>query len=360
MSSLLSIVGWWFLPSIATSWIQAIYYGFTIRAGDPKPAHGSPRFNAHRRTINILVVATYLAYTIFEADYDLRGESSFYRDLGVPLTAADREIKSRFRRLAAMHHPDKAGTADATDSAAYFMHLKLASDTLQDAAKRFAYDRFGPEMVGWERSVTIRDFVSRGVLRGILPHYGVAAGTIYLLGLFGYMEFAKFYRWLIFIALCLFELHTVTRPGFPLIVEIANAVVTRVSSHPPYLPFQAIALARKLSITVYIGLSQIGPLLVEQTEARNRAAVGEEKALDQGLERLEAVVNQLDTETDRVMAMEMAPFQGDPSVINNLRGKMREWLVQNTIRSDPLVRDALGNSFRKRRIDAPSGAKGNR
>lgn len=56
----------------------------------------------------------------------------------------------------------------------------------------------------------------------------------------------------------------------------------------------------------------------------------------------------------------MAPFKGDAGVVANLQARMREWLVQNTIRSDPTVRDALGTPFKKRRIDAPSGAQGNR
>ena len=56
----------------------------------------------------------------------------------------------------------------------------------------------------------------------------------------------------------------------------------------------------------------------------------------------------------------MAPFAGDPELVKSMRGKLREWLVQNTIRSDPMVKDALGNSFKRRRADAPAGAKGNR
>jgi hemerythrin len=56
--------------------------------------------------------------------------------------------------------------------------------------------------------------------------------------------------------------------------------------------------------------------------------------------------------------MEMAPFAGDEHVVQSLKGKMKEWLVQNTIRADPMVRDALGRAFKKRRINAPSGAKG--
>jgi len=284
--------------------------------------------------------------------------------LGLAPGAPDRDVKTRFRRLAALHHPDKAGSSgggdDGASSTARFIHLKLASDTLLHAARRFAYERFGPDVVAWQKCVTVRDFVSRGVLSGVLPHYAVAAATIYVLGLLGYMDFGKFYRWLILISLCVFEVHAVTRPAFPRFLTLINALVTRLSVRPPYLPFQFIQLARKLTITTYIALSQIGPLLVEHTQQRQRAAQDDERALQQALQRLEVVTNQLNADTERLMDMEIAPFKGDSEAVGNLQGKMREWLVQNTIRADPMVRDALGTSFRKRRIDAPSGARGNR
>ncbi|KAK2597477.1 hypothetical protein QQS21_005947 [Conoideocrella luteorostrata] len=359
MSALLSLLGWSFLPGVASSWIQSIYYGITIRAGDPKPKAGSPKHTQHRRRIHILVVTLYLLYTIYEADHDLRRLSSYYQDLSVPTTATGPEIKSRFRRLAAVHHPDKTGSEAASESAAYFIHLKLASDTLQDAAKRFAYERFGDAMISWEKCITIKDYVTKGVLYTILPHYGVAAAMIYLLGMFGYMEFGKFYRWLILVTLGLFEVHTVTRPGFPPALNIVNAVVTTVSSRPPYLPFQIIALLRKLTLTVYIALSQIGPLLVQDSKTKKAAAEDGEKAVRESLVALEAVSKQLDADAVRLMDMEVAPFKGDAATINNLRGQMREWLVQNTIRADPMVRDALGTSLKRRRVDAPAGAKRN-
>jgi hypothetical protein len=331
-----------------------------IRAGDPKPQPGSPKFNAHRRTIHILVVTGYLLYTIYEADNDILRASNFYADLGVSPAAADKEIKSRFRRLAALHHPDKATGASAADSTDYYMHLKLASETLQDAARRFAYERFGPDVVKWTRSKTIRDFVSRGVLQGILPHYAIAAATMYVVGLFGYMDFGKFYRWLILALLCTFEVWTVLRPGFPWVVDALNAIVTTVSTHPPYLPFQIITLARKVTITVYIALSQIGPLLAMHWGAPGPVGGDEDKALRAGLDRLDGMARSLDEDVVRLMDMEMAPYRGDHEATTNLQGKMKEWLVQNTIRADPMVRDAVGTSYRRRRMDAPAGAKGNR
>ena len=341
-----------------TGWTQTIYYSLTIRAGDPRPQPNTPRWAEHRRRIHMLVVGAYLLYTLYEADHDLRRASDFYHDLGVPLAATEREIKSRFRRLAALHHPDKTGP-DGGDGGAYFIHLKTAADTLTDPARRFAYERFGPDVIDWKHCTTVRDFVLRGTQQ-LVPYYGAAAAFMYVLGLFGYLDFGRYWRWLTLVALAVFEVHAVTRPAFPrFAAAVVNPLLTRFTHHPPYLPFQLISLARKCSITLYIAFSQIGPLLQSQQAARAGDA-GDDKLLKQGLDRLEQTARAMDAAACRVMGLEMTPFVGDAEVIGTMRTKLKEWLVQNTIRSDPMVRDALGRSLRKRRVDAPAGARGNR
>ncbi|KAL2196401.1 hypothetical protein P885DRAFT_61001 [Corynascus similis CBS 632.67] len=369
MSALLSLLGWSFLPSLVTGWTQSLYYSITIRAGDPKPQPGTPRFAEHRRRIHIAVVALYLLYTIYEADYDLQRQGTFYTDLGVPLHATEREVKSRFRRLAALHHPDKVTGTGSRDANDYFVHLKTAADTLSDSARRFAYERLGPDAVAScaaPRCVTIRDFVMRGA-QALVPYYAAAAAAIYGLGLLGYLDWGRYERWLVLAVLFVFEAHAVTRPGMPAILEkVINPLLVGVLGRPPYLQFQAIALARKLSVTVYIAFSQIGPLLGADTSSGQLVVRGgkgsgnEEKALREGLERLETTVKRLDADAARLLETELAPFAGDEEIRNTMWAKVKEWLVQNTIRSDPMVRDALGRSFAKRRMDAPAGARGTR
>ncbi|TAQ90875.1 hypothetical protein B7494_g805 [Chlorociboria aeruginascens] len=356
-SNLLSLAGWTFLPNLVTGWVQSFWYGITIRAGDPKPQPGSARYIAHRRRIHIIVVSAYLLYTIYEADWDLRRASDFYQDLGVPHSATEREIKSRFRRLAAIHHPDKVSSS-APSSENYFVHLKVAQDTLLNPSKRFAYERFGPDILQWQRCSSIRDYLVHG-LQAILPYYGAAAIFMYFLGLLGYLEWGKYWRWLSLIILCVFELHTISRPYFPLIAaKLLNPILTTFSSHPAYLPFQLIQLARKLSITLYIAFGQIGPLLQAPTALPQHG--NPEVILKQQLDRLEATAKTADIEASRLMGMEMSPFVGDPQALREVKGKVQEWLVQNTIRNDPEVRDAIGTTLKRRRVDAPAGARGNR
>ena len=313
-------------------------------------------------------MTAYLLYTLYEADFELRRQGSFYGDLSVPLAATDREIKSRFRRLAALYHPDKAAQsgADPAQANAHFVHLKTAADTLLDPARRFAYDRFGPDVVAWQHCTTVRDFVARGA-QVLIPYYGVAAVALYAFGLLGYLDWGRYERWLVLALVLLFELYAVTRPAPPwLLARVVNPLIERFGApgRAPYLPFQAVSLARRASMTLYIAFSQIGPLLAADTrEGRlevRKAADDDAAALREGLDHLEKTVDALGTDADRLLAMEMSPFAADEAALASVRAKMRHWLVQNTIHMDPMVRDAMGREIRKRRTDAPPGARGTR
>lgn len=196
-------------------------------------------------------------------------------------------------------------------------------------------------------------------IQSILPYYGGAAVVMYILGIFGYLTWGKYWRWLTLIILCVFELHTISRPFPPFIAaKVLNPILATFTSHPPYLPFQIIQLARKTSVTLYIAFSQIGPLLQPPTASATSNS-NAETALKQQLDRLEATVKAADVEATRLMGMEMSPFVGDQAALKVVQGKVKEWLVQNTIRNDPMVRDALGNELQKRRV-APTGARGTR
>ncbi len=64
-----------------------------------------------------------------------------YEILGVGRGASDAELKASFRKLAMQHHPDRNPGDRAAE--AKFKELNEAYQTLSDAQKRAAYDRFG-------------------------------------------------------------------------------------------------------------------------------------------------------------------------------------------------------------------------
>ena len=354
---------------MVTGWIQTIYYGITIRAGDPKPLPGTPRYTKHRQRIQITVIVIYLLYTIFEADYWIRKNGDFFQHLGLTPSAGEKQIKSKFRRLAALHHPDKiqqtfGGSSGnnqqppASEAAdAYFVLLKSAQDTLSDPVKRFAYTRFGPEVLTWQHCSTYRDYLVRGLQVSNGPLYAGSLMFMVLLGFTGYMQQGRYWRYIMFAALVVLEIHMLTRPHIsPVLETVINPALETITTHPPLLPFQLVQLARKATFTFFIAVSQIGSLFPPDplTSNNNRALSQQEM---QQLVRLEQSVKGMEAETSRLLAMDTAPFVGDEQGTKELSNKVREWLVTNTIRADPEVRDAMGRAMVRRRADAPAGAR---
>ena len=65
----------------------------------------------------------------------------YYEVLGVGRNADEKALKSAYRKLAMKYHPDRNPGDD--DAEAHFKEVNEAYDTLKDAQKRAAYDRFG-------------------------------------------------------------------------------------------------------------------------------------------------------------------------------------------------------------------------
>jgi len=65
----------------------------------------------------------------------------YYEILGVDRSADDAALKSAFRKMAMVHHPDRNGGSE--EASARFKEINEAYSILSDPQKRAAYDRFG-------------------------------------------------------------------------------------------------------------------------------------------------------------------------------------------------------------------------
>ena len=77
---------------------------------------------------------------------------NFYEVLGVSSTAADKEIRSAYRKLARKYHPDVTPNDRAAE--ARFKEVTAAYEVLSDPDKRRKYDKYGDR---WEYADQIED-----------------------------------------------------------------------------------------------------------------------------------------------------------------------------------------------------------
>ena len=246
-------------------------------------------------------------------------------------------------------HPDKISSPNPTTELLY-LSMQSAKDTLTDPAKRFAYDRFGPDILFWQHCKTLRDFVFHGVQQTSL-YYVVSFCGLVLLGLLGYLQSGKFWRYLVMAGLFCVEMSVMMRPEWPILLTgWLNPVLLATGVRTPYLPFQLISLLRKLSVTFFIALNQLSPLL-HQSDTAADTAKASDGISPQLLDRLDVLSKTADAEVSRLTGLEITPFLGDRQKMKDLRMGLREWLVQNTIRNDPEVMTAVRNTLSRRRRD---------
>ncbi|OJD17642.1 hypothetical protein AJ78_02292 [Emergomyces pasteurianus Ep9510] len=362
LPNILSYIGWAFLPRYVTSFLQNIYYRITIRAGDPHPDPSSPRYARHYRRIYIVVVTSYLVYTLSEAYRKLRAQGDFYQLLGVLPTSNDRIIKSRFRRLAALHHPDKRRNQQHPLNNSYgsdgykspdelFLQLKLAQDTLLDPVKRFAYDRFGREVVEGSKAKTMSEFLFAGLL-ALIPQYLGGFIMMALMNMFWFSAWGRYWRFYTFFTLLTLELALLTHQ---------NGTFMPGAHLPPWLsvllhldkfyllPFQTLTLARNASMTLNIFISQLTPPAASSSTSKSDPGGGGLTPQTQAqLTQLTQLARANDAEATRLLQLGLAPFKGDKKSVEKLRRGMKQGLILGSVRDAPEVQEAVKTVLERR------------
>lgn len=357
--------------------MQSIYYKLTVPVGRAPPQPGTPVYASHHRRIRILVLTLYLVYTLLQSLYDTKLAGDFFTLLAVTPSTSDREIKSRFRRLAAKYHPDKLRALDndgtpgaASQQDTHFLLLKTAQDTLLSPALRYAYTRFGPSITALSSPTapTIRSYVLAGIQYNLLPSY---LGNIVSLVAVNYLFLSKwgsYWRYLIPSSIVMVELYFLTHSDLelssliPPYIPIAN-VYTLLQSRtklsqilPPHLlPYQILTILRKLAISMNIFISQLAP--PQSTAGNTDPSQSSSTApiltkVNQSLVHLHQIALRTDAESTSLLSLQMAPFKGDEAQIRNLKDGMREGMITGAIRSHPEVKEAVARAVQKQNQEA--------
>ncbi|KAH8704357.1 hypothetical protein GQ44DRAFT_831528 [Phaeosphaeriaceae sp. PMI808] len=352
---------WQFLIPLGAGWTQTVLYSIFIRAGDPKPQPGSTRFIKHRRYILIAIYFAYFAFTIYEVDFNLQRSSNAYNELGVPIDVDESGINSRFRKLTIRFHPDKVAVGDREQASQYFVHLKSMRDMILNPAKRFAYDRFGPEIIGQcQTCLTVKDYVDSALLSAATT-YGALLIIIIGASALGFVTDGSYWRYFGILAVAMFEIRTATRPDHPsVLTQYLNPLMATFNLRPAYLPFQLIAIIKKASISAAQFLALLMPLYREDPQNPAKSDDDTEDARHKQLDRLSTFVAESNKDAGRLLELESIPYRENEKAKNELRDALKKYMVQNVVHQEKEVRNAIGQSMAKRRTGVPHGAQGTR
>ncbi|KAF2006641.1 hypothetical protein P154DRAFT_615355 [Amniculicola lignicola CBS 123094] len=352
---------WQFLIPFAASWLQTILYAVFIRAGDPKPLPNTPRFLKHRRQLLMLIYITYFLFTIYEVDYELQRFSNAYNELGVPVDVSESGLQSRFRKLTVRFHPDKVSVGDRDRANDYYVHLKHMRDVVLDPAKRFAYDRFGPDILTQCRScITVAEYTSHALLVILYTYGGL---LVFLVGsnALGYLRDGAYWRYLAILAMATYEVRTGLRPDYPpFLATYFNPLFTSLRLRPAYVPFQATTILRKATLSLAQFLGLLVPLYTTDPSKPPKATDDTDEARHKQIDLLERVVAEGNTDAGRLLELESMPYRENEKAKSELREALKKYMVQNVVHQEKDVRNAIGQSIARRRGGVPMGARGTR
>lgn len=155
----------------------------------------------------------------------------------------------------------------------------------------------------------------------------------------------KFLQWRFytFFALITLELFLITHPRALFVPDallpegLRNLLHISVDQPSFYLlPFQISALARRVSVTLHIFISQIAPTGASKTSMEQLSP-----QTVQCLGQLMQLARATDAEATRLVQLGFAPFRGDRQSVNALRKGMKEGLVLSSVKASPEVQRAV-------------------
>lgn len=268
---------------------------------------------------------------------------------------------------------------------AFFVMLKLAQDTLLDPVKRFAYDRFGAGVVdrpeGAGKVLSMGGYFYEGLF-ALVPQYLAGFLVMVALNMFWLSAWARYvsnalpsvYKWVLakltvlcgkwrfytFFALLTLELTLLTHPNATFIpsayLPTTLAKLLRLDTFY-LLPFQMLALARTASVTINIFISQLTPPDEKSARAgkgKGKGEAGLNVQTQRQLTQIAQLAQAQDTETAKLLGMDVVPFKGDREGVERLRRAMKERLSREGVRESAEVQEAIKAALERQHPAQPS------
>ncbi|KAJ7270124.1 hypothetical protein B0H12DRAFT_1044783 [Mycena haematopus] len=305
MVALLGVVGWTFIPHQATKQaLKVLHYVLGTYFGIPAPPAGTFEYQRHYRYTFAVVVLGYLIYTMIEGSNSML--PNYYEILGVAPAADENALKLAFRQFAKKYHPDRVGIQGEN----LFIQVRDAFEALKNPTVRFAYDRFGPDVLGWSHCSTTGEYLRHGLTQSIGYHVVAGAFLVFWTAI-GDTSPVAFWRYLLYFSLFAAELSLLLSPspspspsGLLLgsLTPPADGPTHRTILHflfPRRVAYQHILFLHQLFLFLSIALSRVAPQFFPDAA----------KVTEAMTHRLFQLVCAADRETSHLLHLELHSLQ---------------------------------------------------
>ncbi|KAI0292818.1 hypothetical protein BC826DRAFT_969484 [Russula brevipes] len=322
--AIFSLLGWSYVPDFITSTL--------LRWA--RPYLRTPITPLHYRLTFAFVVLSYLAYNFFEAS--LSTPPNFYELLGISPTSDGGQIKVAFRAFARKYHPDRVGP----EGSDLFVAVREGYEALMEPNKRWAYDRFGAEILDCKECVTQRDFLARGLVQSLGFHIVSGLALIFFSAI-GRSSSVAFWRYTLFFGHFASELSLLFTPS-PSSPEYQGYSILSVF-FPTRLAFQHIRLLHQLFMFFSIAVSRVSPVLFPDASSEASSLFVAQSAVA----ILEKVMN-VDRELHTMVETQMLSVKplgskraGDPDehTMELLTREMEHLVIENRLTTVPAMSD---------------------
>ncbi|KAI9511462.1 DnaJ-domain-containing protein [Russula earlei] len=322
--AMFSLIGWSYIPDFIT--------GTLLRWAGPYLR--TPVTPLHYRLTFAFVVLSYLVYNFLEAS--LSTPRNFYELLDISPASDGVKIKTAFRAFARRYHPDRVGP----EGSDLFVAVREGYEALMEPNKRWAYDRFGAEILSCKECVTQREFLARGLIQSLGFHI-VSGLALLFFSAIGRSSSVAFWRYTLFFGHFASELSLLFSPS-PSSPEYQGYSILSLF-FPTRLAFQHIRLLHQLFMFFSIAVSRVAPVLFPDAEGEasslflaQRAAATLEKA------------SNVDRELQNMIDMQMLSVKPlgskrtddpDEHTLELLTREMEHLVIENRLTAIPAVSD---------------------
>lgn len=183
------------------------------------------------------------------------------------------------------YHPDRLGANAPAWAEAKFIAIRAAYEALSDPVRRFAYDRFGPDISSWQGAKTVRDYMIAGAQRSA-GFYIVTVGLLLGLSLLGRAREGAYWRLVLVAVLLVAETSLVLAPtpsadapatALPLLsvlpawiaAPLATLLPQSILDRPTYM---YIKLLRRLTADAGVAISQLADVWADRPKQGDEQA----------------------------------------------------------------------------------------